>query len=215
MSCCPPRAWTWAASARRPRLRSRVPADLWPGSPRPGMRGATCRQGRRQPRARARSCRARGASGFWPSAPRASAATMESIGPGGLGRRRPPASRGVDPGQPQAGPSRRHRGSAARGLGPSEGRRRVLPTPPGPVSVSSRAVPRLRLILASSSRRPTKLVSSAGSLVKAECELGDGKAPRAYAALTGGSTLRRSTRFRAALRTASDSRSGARIQPSA
>ncbi len=41
--------------------------------------------------------------------------------------------------------------------------RRVLPTPPGPVSVSSLPADNNRLTPAASSRRPTKLVSSAGN----------------------------------------------------
>jgi hypothetical protein len=43
---------------------------------------------------------------------------------------------------------------------------RVLPAPPLPVSVSSRVVVRRRLISLSFSRRPTKLVSSAGRLCR-------------------------------------------------
>jgi hypothetical protein len=42
--------------------------------------------------------------------------------------------------------------------------RRVLPTPPGPVSVSSRAPRSRRLTSASSRSRPTKLVSGTGRL---------------------------------------------------
>ena len=86
------------------------------------------------------------------------------------GRRRPDAARGCWP--PCAAPAAHRGGRRARRTTPrrryAAPRRhrsasRVLPTPPTPVRVSIRLLASSRRVSLSSRRRPTKLVSSAGS----------------------------------------------------
>ena len=64
---------------------------------------------------------------------------------------------------PPARPRRRRRGTRAPTWWARRAASRVLPTPPGPTSVTSRAARSIRRPSASSLRRPTKVVSSTGS----------------------------------------------------
>ena len=127
--------------ARRSPRRGRAARGWWPAPAPPGSRGARRRPGRRQPRARARSCPA-GAGPSWCAGTR----------PGGLPGAGPAPRRRAQRGQGGDGhqrgvcqggqvdePDTVRVARRREGLAPSCRARRVLPVPPVPVRVSRRA----------------------------------------------------------------------------
>ena len=143
-----------------------------PGRAGSGRPGAGAWRPSRRRRGRARSCRARAAAQRAPSAgATASTAARTSLEPSGRPPAGPPNAASNERATP-SGPAVAYSSSIHAPSRQASSRRRatsvatrVLPTPPGPTSVTSRRVATRAAIAATSSSRPTNELSSPRTLV--------------------------------------------------
>ena len=138
--------------------------------PRPGRPGAAPARPAPPPAPRARSCPGRPARAVGPAPPppgqRGSRRPAGSCPPGGAGRpgRRPPRPRPTSPSPARArSTTTTPSANVACWSAPTSTARVVLPTPPGPTTVTRRGRASRRITAARSPSRPTSPVSGAGA----------------------------------------------------